>query len=78
MEATNSSSIRKEFTIFILGFFAFFIALGIAGRFDYQEAIINSIPCEAYTQIVEKVGSDADDIIREYKQHRDYYDSLSY
>ncbi|WP_300878329.1 hypothetical protein [uncultured Bacteroides sp.] len=74
----TSTTARKQVAIFIAGFAAFFIALGIVGKMDYQEAVINSISCEAYAEIVEKVGNDTDDIISEYNMHRDYYDSLSY
>lgn len=74
----QETAIRKQIAIFIIGFVAFFVALGYAGKLDYQEEVISSINNEAYTQIVEKVGSNFEDIIREYKLHRDYYDSLSY
>lgn len=74
----ETTTIRKELTLFIIGFVAFFAAIGYAGKADYQEAVIRSINYEAYDQIVEKVGNDADDIIREYRMHQEYYDSLSY
>lgn len=70
--------LTKQIITFIAGSILFFGALGIAGKMDYQEAVINSIPEEAYNQIVEKVGNDASDVIREYREHQDYYDSLSY
>lgn len=73
----STNRIIKQVSLFAAGFILFFLLLGIAGRMDYQEAVISSIPCEAYSQIVEKVGNDAADIIREYKKHRQYYDSLS-
>lgn len=74
----NTNRLSKQIAAFLAGAILFFWILGIAGRMDYQEAVINSMPNEAYIQIVEKVGNDASDIINEYKRHQDYYDSLLY
>lgn len=74
----EKTNVMKELATFIVGFTSFLVAFGIAGRFDYQEEVISSINNEAYAEIVEKVGNNAEDIIREYKLHREYYDSLSY
>jgi len=56
-----------------------FIALGIAGRFDYEEEVISHMGQAAYKAVVDKVGEGASDkaIVREYKAHKEYYDSLS-
>lgn len=70
--------LSKQIAAFTAGSILFFWLLGIAGRMDYQEAVINSISNEAYSQIVEKVGNDASDIVKEYKKHQNYYDSLSF
>lgn len=70
--------LSKQIAAFTAGSILFFWLLGIAGRMDYQEAVINSIPNEAYSQIVEKVGNNASDIVKEYKKHQNYYDSLSF
>ncbi len=69
--------LTKQIAAFTAGFVLFFFLLGLAGKADYQEAVINGIPCEAYDEIVRKVGTDADDIISEYRLHREYYDSLN-
>lgn len=70
--------LSKQIAAFTAGSILFFWLLGIAGRMDYQEAVINSIPNEAYSQIVEKAGNNASDIVKEYKKHQNYYDSLSF
>ena len=74
----DSNILAKQIAAFTAGAILFFWMLGIAGRMDYQEAVINSIPNEAYSQIVEKVGNNASDIVKEYKKHQNYYDSLSF
>lgn len=56
--------LSKQIAAFTAGSILFFWLLGIAGRMDYQEAVINSIPNEAYSQIVEKVGNNASDCER--------------
>lgn len=57
----------------------FFVLLGIAGRFDYEEEVISHMGEAAYRAVVDKVGERASDrtIIREYKAHKEYYDSLT-
>lgn len=74
----NINRITRQVILFIAGFITFLCLLGVAGKYDYQEAVINSIPNEAYSQIVEKVGNNASDIMKEYKKHQNYYDSLSF
>lgn len=75
MEASSLSP-KKQLAIFVAGFIAFFILIGIAGRIDYQEAILTQISCEAYEEITQKVGTSMSDIVEEYKLHQEYYDSL--
>lgn len=72
----SSLSPMKQIAIFVAGFIAFFIVIGIAGRIDYQEVILTQISHEAYGEIVQKVGTDLSDIVEEYKLHQEYYDSL--
>ncbi len=74
----NINRLSKQIAAFAAGSILFFWMLGIAGKMDYQEAVINSIPNEAYSQIVKKVGNKASDIVKEYKKHQNYYDSLSF
>ena len=74
----NINILSKQIAAFAAGSILLFWMLGIAGKMDYQEAVINSIPNEAYSQIVEKVGNKASDIVKEYKMHQNYYDSLSF
>lgn len=74
----NINRLSKQIAAFAAGSILFFWMLGIAGKIDYQEAVINSIPNEAYSQIVEKVGNKVSDIVKEYKKHQNYYDSLSF
>lgn len=74
----NINRLSKQIAAFAAGSILFFWMLGIAGKIDYQEAVINSIPNEAYSQIVKKVGNKVSDIVKEYKKHQNYYDSLSF
>ena len=55
------------------------IALGLAGRMDYEETVISHMSEAAYNAVVSKVGDSASykTIIKEYKSHREYYDSLN-
>lgn len=66
----------RQVATLVAGMIAFIFLLGIAGRCDYNDAVISSMSCEAYNEIVDKVGTDQCDIVDEYMSHRDYYDSL--
>ena len=55
---------------------AFLCLLGWAGHYDYRDEVMQSISYAAYEEITEKVGDDADDVVKEYLEHRSYYDSL--
>ena len=59
-------------------FLLLFIAYGIAGAEDYNQEVIDSMPDEAYYEIVQKLGQECSnsDIVREYKTNREYYDSF--
>lgn len=72
----NMSRLTKQIIMFVAGMIAFFFVLGIAGKCDYQEAVMQNISCTAYNEIVEKVGNDTDNVIKEYRQHQSYYDSI--
>lgn len=60
--------------LFIFGAFAF------AGRVDYSEEIVMSMPQEAYEAIVVKLPNGASDyeIACEYMNNKKYYDKMSY
>lgn len=70
---TNSSNIICAFLLI-----GFIVVMGIAGREDYNQAIIESIPIEAYDAIREKLGPGCNnrDIVKEYELNREQYDSL--
>lgn len=70
---THSSNIICVF--FLIGFIA---VMGIAGREDYNQAVIESIPIEAYDAIRENLGPGCSnrDIVKEYELNREQYDSL--
>lgn len=74
----NINRLSGQIAAFAAGSVLFFRMPGIAGRMDCQEAVMNGIPDGAYSRIVEKVGNDASDIVKEYRKHQDYYDSLSF
>lgn len=65
-------------TIYLLLLISFIVVLGIAGREDYNQAVIESIPIEAYDAIREKLGPECSnrDIVKEYELNREEYDSL--
>lgn len=68
--------LTRQIIMFVAGMVTFFFMLGIVGRCDYQEAVMQNISCAAYNEIVNKVGNDADDVIKEYRLHQSYYDSI--
>ena len=72
----NMSRLAKQIIMFVAGMIAFFFVLGIVGKCDYQETVMQNISCAAYNEIVEKVGNDTDNVIEEYRQHQSYYDSI--
>ena len=41
------NKITKQVTMLVAGFIAFFILLGIAGKMDYAEQIVYTMPQEA-------------------------------
>lgn len=60
--------------LFVFGAFAF------AGRSDWSETVVMSMPNEAYEAICVKLPNGASDyeIASEYVSNKAYYDSLSY
>lgn len=69
--------ISERLVCIILGI-AFLAVLMIAGREDYNLAVIDTIPAEAYSEIVQKLecGYSNEDIVEEYMNNREYYDSI--
>lgn len=67
---TNSST-----TIYGFLLIGFIVVMGIAGREDYNQAVIESIPVEAYDAIREKLGPECSnrDIVKEYETNRQEY-----
>lgn len=65
---------------FLLAVTAFFAILGIAGRCDYEEQVIYTMPQEAYETIYLKLGDGCSNkqIINEYMNNKKFYDSLSW
>lgn len=62
----------------ILAITAAFLLLGFAGTMDYTEEVIYNMPQTAYENIVLKLGRKASkqDIVREYMENKNYYDTL--
>lgn len=56
------------------------VALAFAGRADWAETVVMSMPNEAYEAICVKLPNGASDyeIATEYINNREYYDGLSY
>lgn len=75
----NLNRLTKQVTVFVIGFFAFFCFLGIAGSSDYNEQIVYTMPQEAYEAIYLKLGDGCSNkqIAEEYMSNKLYYDSLS-
>lgn len=63
----------------LLAFAGFFAVLGIAGKQDYNQEVLYTMPQEAYEQIVLELGDDATDanIVRTYMRNKAFYDKLS-
>lgn len=74
----NLNKISKALcvTLAVIGIFAL---LGIAGRQDYNQEVLYTMPQEAYEQIVLDLGDDAtdNDIVSTYMNNKAYYDKLS-
>lgn len=66
-------------TILILLLVVTAVAFLLAGTEDYDQRMIESIPDEAYQEIVEDlgVGCSERDIVAEYVDNITYYDSTS-
>lgn len=67
-------------TILILLLVVTAVAFLIAGTEDYDQRMIESIPDEAYQEIVEDLGAGCSerDIMAEYTGNRGYYDSIKH
>lgn len=69
--------LTKQCIVFVIGFIAFLIALGIIGKYDYAEEVVYSMPDNAYQLIKQKIGDVGNVAIsEEYLNNREYYDSL--
>lgn len=57
-----------------------FIALGIAGRYDWSDQVISCMPQKAYDAITAKYGKGLSDydVAKEYMNNKAYYDALSF
>lgn len=68
----NDTSYKTIFCCLLLGFT---IVFGIASSEDYNQAVIESIPAEAYAAITDKLGKECTngDIVTEYKTNKEYY-----
>lgn len=66
-------------TIYLLLLLGFITIMGIAGREDYNQAVIESIPIEAYDAIREKLGPECSnrDIVKEYETNKKEYSQLA-
>ncbi|WP_455668241.1 hypothetical protein [Phocaeicola sp.] len=71
--------LSKQVSAFVLGFIAFFFLIGLAGRQEYAEQVVYTMPQEAYEQIVVKLGDGASkcDIADEYQNNKAFYDKIS-
>lgn len=64
--------LSKQVILFALGSILFLYMLGLAGRADYNEAVIQEMGNETYTSIRDKLGegcSDSD-IVKEYTENK--------
>lgn len=77
MDIMNKLSERLIVAILII---ATITAFGIAATEDYNQTVIESIPDEAYQEIIMKLGSDCGNsaIVTEYETNKDYYNSKKY
>lgn len=68
----------SERLIITLLFIVTITAYGIAAREDYNQAVIESIPDEAYVEIIKKLGSDIGNnaIVAEFEANKAYYEAL--
>lgn len=68
----------SERGILSLLFVLLIVAFTLAGMEDYNQAVIEIIPEEAYMEIVAKLGAGCNnrDIVAEYEVNRVYYNSI--
>lgn len=67
-------------TFRIIGLVAVFIAIGIAGRQEYTEEVMQTVSYEQYTAILMDLGGHASDrkIIEHYLKNKEKFDSLNW
>lgn len=62
-----------------IGFIAAFLLLGIAGRCDYNEQVIYSMPDDTYQLMKVELNNPSDtQLVDEYMNDPDYWDSLAF
>lgn len=56
------------------------VAFALAGRSDWSESVIKSMPSGCYLQIKERLGYECTeyDIAKEYLKNKEYYKQLNY
>ena len=61
-----------------VGFIAFMAVLGFAGRTDWSDEVIYTMPEQTYQRIEAKLGTGCSryDIAKEYMNNKAYYDAL--
>lgn len=74
------NQLTKQVIIFIAGFIAFWVIIGLISSPDYVGDIIDDMPKGIYEQISIELGEkDSSDfqIAKRYLDNKQYYDSLS-
>lgn len=72
--------LTKQVIIFVVGFIAFWVIIGLISSPDYAENIIDDMPEGIYEQISIELGEQGSNdfqIAKRYLENKNYYDSLS-
>lgn len=72
--------LTKQVIIFVVGFIAFWVIIGLISSPDYAENIIDDMPEGIYEQISIELGEQGSNdfqIVKRYLENKNYYDSLS-
>lgn len=65
-----------KYTLMVVGMA---VVLGVAGRHDYNEAVIYDMPDNVYEVMQDKMGHPSDSrLVDEYMRDRKYWDSLAF
>lgn len=66
-------------TKYTLLFVVIVVVLGVAGRHDYNEAVIYNMPDSVYEVMQEKMGHPSDSrLVDEYTKDKKYWDSVAF